>query len=365
MLTQLPPNNLLQTPRHRRAAYPRTRSRVMSTSVANKPLVVIPKPRGVSDPRFLPSSHSTTSDSIQPSIYSDSLLSDLKHALEVLPYSSDDILVPSSCPPSPTSESRIEHLAKQLGDAVNSRPLALPSMLSLGCVRYCVPASSLLAGSSAPTVFPLPDTEEQWERWESGKEEAPPPMTRSEGQIFLRRSFCLPSRTVSRSASIQSNPVLTVTQTKKRKRTPSLEVRPAANLPFRAVKKLTSHKKAAEPTVSPKGKSRSPRPRRGSEASQQHPSDDVAPQPPTSSSPPHDIHAETTLRATPISTVLPLARESYAGPSSTTFTAASQEFPLQIDPSPLHPHHTVDSSFDIDSSMVSSQVASLGKCTQF
>lgn len=292
------------------------------------PRVIVPS---IAEDPFSQTTDSTTSDTSSRTsssrLYGASFLDNLRRAIEVLPYSGDYVLAPNSVPSSPSSDQRVDELKNAVVEASNLGHSWALSMLELKCVDLPFPWLKTQPPKPVRNIVPLPETEEQWERWKSGKEVMPPPLTKEESHVALKKmGFQVPSGTMESSVAGGS---------KKRKRNRRYDVRPSLAVTFRSVKRLTTAEKTP-------GASRSPSaPEKFWKVTPQLSSASQLSQP------------ESPSRATGFTFPRP---NPSPRPTSFRSTSASQDISLHIDKSPLPTPASLDSSFEATSSMVSRHV---------
>ena len=276
----------------------------MASGQPDRVITLIPSSR-----RSSPATSSSTYAATKNCLYGDEFIDNMRRKHNLYAQYNDEVLAPSSQPPSPSSACRVEHMIGVLRAALNRSPQSVPGMVDLGCVRH-PPASRRVKAeyvNHAP-ILRLAEDEEQWRRWTAGDEKPPSDLTPTETSIIFRQKAGAIAVKLSRSASDAQLP-----RTKKRKLGSSDEVRSASQLNFPAVKRLkTPHNKGSEE------KNALVAPNNGTAA--------VTPM----SSPPRD-------------------------PGNVVQVApTSQDLPLRVDPHPAPTGSVLHTSFDLDSSIVSS-----------
>lgn len=249
-------------------------------------------------------------------------------------------------PPSPGSEYRVRQNTQTLQEYLHESPHSVPGILSLLCTRYPLTESTIKPKERHPNrVLPLADDEEQWERWTSGQEKAPASLTNADAKaIRYRKDGRLPVSVAPLEAPTDSRPA------KKRKLTSNNEVRTTSHLTFPTVKRLTVHDKGTPggPRFASANKAVKPQFDSNSSASHQQ---NYSSRPLNVDSHPHMEAGFTRAR---------MARQlaAYSGSSrtSTETPVASQEISLHVDSSPITVRSSMDTSFDLDASLVSDNI---------
>lgn len=300
----------------------------MATGRPDGVIALVPSPwRSSAPPACPPSTCTTTGNTL---LYDDEFVVNMRRKHYFYAQYENEILVPSSRPPSPSSTHRVEHMAEVLRTALRQSPQSVPGMVGISCVRYRhgLPRVKLEGGDHV-SIFRLANDERQWERWTAG-EEVPSGLTKTEASAILRQRAGTTAVKLSRTL-----PDSQATRTKKRKLASSDEASTTSQLKFPTVKRLIpAGNKASEAndSIIP-----SRIEARNSVA---------APAPDQQSW--HAIAGNGTAAITPISS-------PPQDPGKVVQAVpASQERSLHVDPYPAPAETTLHTSFDLDSSIVSS-----------
>jgi len=296
----------------------------MATGRSDDTITLIPSPWRPSPP---PASSSTCTATRNTVLYGDDFLEDLRRRNDFCAQCDDELLVPSSQPPSPSSTRRIEYMVELIRAALKQSPQSVPGMLDIGCIRY-PPAHTRAAPEGGSCILRLADDEEQWGRWIAGDEEAPPGLTKTEASAILLQRVGGTAVKLSQPASD--------TQAPPAKRRKLDEPKIASQLKFPTVKRLNTLRdkdlggksapvapageaQVGVTTVMPVQQSWRAIAANGTAA--------ISPVP----SPPRDL-------------------------GNISQVASSQEPSLHVDVHPIPPGSALHTSFDPDSSIVSSQI---------
>jgi hypothetical protein len=299
----------------------------MATGRSGEVITLIPSPWRSNLPACPSSSCATIGNTL---LYDDEFVEKMRRKHDLCAQHDDEILVPSSQPPSPSSIHRVEHMVDVLRTTSSQSPQSVSGMLDIRCIRYPPPPRIKLEGGNHVSILRLADDNKQWERWTAGEEEAPSGLTKTEASAILRQRAGATAVKI-----LKPLPDHQAARTKKRKLEHSDETRTVSQLKFPKVKRLipTGNKASEEmdSTVSSRIQAR-----KGVAAS---------------------VPEQQNWRAIAgngTATISPISSPQQDSGNVVQATPASQEPTLHVDPYNSPAESTLHTSFDLDSSFVSS-----------